>query len=149
MNAICTAAKNGVNVIILTSGPNSDVPMSRFASQHIYNEFLQAGVRIFEYEINTLHAKTVAIDDIYSMVGTFNLDFLSGLKLLEVNVSMLNSHVTEELKNQFLNDLKGSKEINLNSLKKRTKFETIFHRICYSISKTLELFITEHDETKN
>eukprot|EP01080_Neovahlkampfia_damariscottae_P005611 gene5611-9428_t len=120
MDAIITAAKNGVKVIILTSGPNSDVPASRYASQHIYHKFLKNGVKIYEYEANTLHAKTVAIDDIYSMVGTFNLDFLSGMKLLEVNVSMLNSKATEDLKNQFLEDLKSSREINLKSLKKRS-----------------------------
>lgn len=73
--ALQDAAKRGVEVVVICPGEGrTDVPVTRWASQHIYYTLLRSGVRIFEMQSATLHAKTVTIDGIYTSIGSFNWD---------------------------------------------------------------------------
>ena len=62
-----------MEIHILTAG-RSDVPMMRRAARHVYGRYLKRGIRIYEGQARTLHAKTVTIDGLYAAVGSFNLD---------------------------------------------------------------------------
>jgi phosphatidylserine/phosphatidylglycerophosphate/cardiolipin synthase-like enzyme len=73
--ALQDAAQRGVEVVVICPGEGrTDVPVTRWASQHIYYTLLRSGVRIFEMQSATLHAKTVTIDGIYTSIGSFNWD---------------------------------------------------------------------------
>jgi len=51
----------------------SDVVLSQLAGQSLYRRFLKAGVQIYEYQPQVLHAKLIVADDaVY--VGSANLD---------------------------------------------------------------------------
>jgi cardiolipin synthase len=108
--AIINASKRGVDVRILTAGL-SDAPLSRLASHHIYQSFLEQGVRIFEMHKKTLHAKMATIDGIFSSIGSYNLDHWSARRNLEVNMSIIDSAIARELKAQFEKDLTLSLEV--------------------------------------
>ena len=99
------------------------------------------------YEEVLKNFPNVIIDDIYSMVGSFNLDFLSSTKLLEIHVGILSNDVALKLKSQFFEDLENSNEIKLESLKKRNIFRRTLQKICFGLSKIMELFLAT-DETK-
>jgi cardiolipin synthase len=134
MTAIVRAAKRGVDVRILTSG-QSDVPMVRRASQHIYGRFLKHGVRIYELYGTTLHAKTMTIDGLYSTIGSFNLDYWSYNRNLEVNVGMIDPAVAEVLEANFESDLQNATEVTLENWKKRTRWQRFLHWCAYQLMR--------------
>lgn len=74
--ALIYAAKRGVEVIIIMP----HIPDKKFAfllAKTYYDELLEAGVRILEYEPGFVHAKVFAADDEKAVVGTVNLDYRS------------------------------------------------------------------------
>jgi cardiolipin synthase len=119
MRALTHAARRGVDVRVLTAG-RSDVPLVRLASQHLHGRLLRAGVRIFELEKRVLHAKTVTVDGVYASVGSFNLDYWSDRRNLEVSVTVLDRGAATMLEQQFLRDLEGAQEVLLATWARRS-----------------------------
>lgn len=112
VRALNVAARRGVDVRVLVAG-DSDVPLARHASNHLAGRLLRNGVRIFELFGQTLHAKTAAIDSIYGAVGSFNLDYWSYRRNLEVHVAAVDTLLAVELEHQFHQDLKSARELTL------------------------------------
>ena len=75
-NALCLAAKRGVDVRILMPGI-PDKPMVFFMAKSYYPPLLKAGVQIYEYTPGFVHAKSYVCDDKIATVGTINMDFRS------------------------------------------------------------------------
>jgi cardiolipin synthase len=117
--ALVHAARRGIDVRVLTAG-RSDVPLVRLASQHLYGRLLRAGVRIFEMHERVLHAKTVTVDGVYASVGSFNLDYWSDRRNLEVAVAVLDRGAAGALEEQFRRDLQGAREVELATWSRRT-----------------------------
>ncbi len=132
--AIISAAQRGVDVRILSAGL-SDILCMRNASQYIYLILLQYGVRIFEMFKKTLHAKTITIDGYYSFVGSYNLDYWSAMRNLEINVFIANYHIAHELKKHFFQDLKYSNEVMLDNLNKQSILQRFCNWCSYSLMR--------------
>jgi len=132
MRGLALAAKRGVDVRVLTAG-RSDVPLVRLASQHLYGRLLRAGVRIFELQKRVLHAKTVTVDGVYAAVGSFNLDYWSDRRNLEVAVGVLDPGAAVALEEQFQVDLAGAQEVHLVNWAKRTFPERLVGWLAYQI----------------
>ena len=64
--------RRGGTVQLLLAG-KSDVPISRFASEHLYARLMRSAVEIYEYQPQILHAKLLIIDEVV-YVGSCNLD---------------------------------------------------------------------------
>ena len=110
------AAISGLDVRILLPS-KSDVVMMPWASSTFYYSLLKSGVRIFEYLPGMLHAKSLILDE-WMLVGSSNLNHRSLLHDLEVDINITTPTAKATLVQQFLNDLKHSREISLNSWKK-------------------------------
>ncbi len=130
--AIIHAAKRGVDVRILTAGV-SDAPLMRLASHHLYNKFLKHGVRIFEMHQKTLHAKIATIDGIFSSLGSYNLDHWSARRNLEVNITIIDSAIAEDLRKQFERDLELSYEVKLTIFSNRSFIKKILCWLSYHL----------------
>jgi cardiolipin synthase len=76
LHAICTAAQRGVEVSIIVPRKN-DSMLVDWASRAFFNELLEAGVNIYQFEGGLLHTKSVLVDGQLSLVGTVNLDMRS------------------------------------------------------------------------
>ena len=76
------AARRGPVRILLSA--ESDVPVARLASQHVYSWLLRSGVAIWEYQPQVMHTKAFVIDDVV-YVGSANLDTRS----LQLNFELL------------------------------------------------------------
>ena len=72
--ALCAAAKRGVEVRIIVPGPHTDKPLVRDAGRDHYAELLSCGVAIFEYQPTMIHAKTITVDGDFAVIGSINLD---------------------------------------------------------------------------
>jgi cardiolipin synthase len=134
MRAMIRSAARGVDVRLLTAGV-SDVPIARAASQHIYGQFLNHGVRIFEMFDATLHAKTMVIDGLYSTVGSFNLDQFSDKRNLEVNVGMIDPDVARVVEQDFERNLSQAREVTLENWKRRTHWQRFVHWCAYQLTR--------------
>jgi cardiolipin synthase A/B len=66
------AARRGARVQLILAG-KSDVYLSQLAGRSLYRRLLRAGVEIYEYQPQILHAKLILIDDVV-YAGSSNLD---------------------------------------------------------------------------
>jgi cardiolipin synthase A/B len=109
--ALVEAATRGVNVRILVPGPHIDKELVRVAGRGAYEQLLDAGVRIFEYQPTMLHAKSLVVDDCWASVGTVNFDNRSFQLHDEVTLCAWDEGFAGRLREAFERDLERSKEI--------------------------------------
>ena len=65
-------ARAGIDVRVLVPNEHIDLPPIRWAAQYYYEEMLEAGVRIWEYQPTMIHAKLLVVDGRWSIVGSAN-----------------------------------------------------------------------------
>lgn len=112
------AVNRGVKVRLLVPGI-SDVPAASYAGRAFFARLLKAGVEIYNYMGEILHAKTYIFDDCWSVIGSTNLDFQSLRYNDEGNVGILDADFTAQMNKVFEEDLKHSIKINLDKWHKR------------------------------
>lgn len=101
LDALCMAAKKGVDVRIITP----HIPDKRLVllmTRSNYRKLALAGVKIFEYTPGFIHAKSFVCDDKFAVCGTINLDYRSLVHHFECGVWMYASDVITDMKNDFL-----------------------------------------------
>jgi cardiolipin synthase A/B len=113
------AAKRGVDVRILVGGPRTDVRAARLAARGRYEALLGAGVRVYEYEPTTLHAKTFVVDGLWVSVGTMNFDNRSLALNDEATLMVLDSAAGRRMESVFQDDTGHAQEIDLATFRRR------------------------------
>lgn len=103
-------ARKGVKVQLLLAG-KSDIPISQTAGKFLYRQFLRAGVEIFEYQPQVLHAKMMVIDE-HLYVGSCNLDIRSMRINYELLVRIDNRLYAEEANRIFEDSIRHSVKID-------------------------------------
>ncbi len=73
-DALSAAARAGVTVHIITQSWPPDGYLVYFCGQVYSEEVIAAGVRIHEFPAGMMHAKAIAVDGEWAMLGTANLD---------------------------------------------------------------------------
>ena len=119
LKALTDAAARGVDVKILLPG-YSDSALVFYASRHYYDRLLKAGVELFERRGGMLHAKTAVIDDVWSTIGSSNLDTESLLTNDEANAVILGRGFADSMQAMFERDLEDSDQISLKEWEKRS-----------------------------
>ncbi|MEW6739182.1 MAG: phospholipase D-like domain-containing protein [Nitrospirota bacterium] len=112
------AVNRGVSVRLLVPGI-SDVPAASYAGKAFFSRLLKAGVEIYNYTGEILHAKTYIFDDCWSVIGSTNLDFQSLRYNDEGNVGILDADFAAQMNEIFEDDLKHSIRLNLEEWHKR------------------------------
>jgi len=115
--------ERGVEIRILCPGKHSDHYLTRRSSRRLYGDLLAAGAKIYEYKPSMLHAKVLAVDGTWSVIGSTNLDNRSFGLNDEVNVAIMNQGVAKRLEQDFENDLADSEQITYEQWKKRSIIE--------------------------
>jgi cardiolipin synthase len=108
-------AHEGVDVRVLAPGPIHDVPLVRASQRANYEQLLEAGVRIWEYQPSMMHAKTLLVDDWLTVVGSTNLDSLSLNKLGEGSMVLADPEFARKLERCWERDFEYSREISLDT----------------------------------
>lgn len=108
--ALCTAARSGVDVRIVTPGI-PDKKTIYETTKSYYSRLIESGVRVYEYSPGFLHAKTFVCDDQYATVGSVNLDFRSLFLHFECGVWMYRTPAIDDIKTDFVRILESSREI--------------------------------------
>jgi len=118
VKALTDAARRGVDVKIILPGI-TDSKLALYAQRYHYSGLLKSGVKIYEHGTSLLHAKTAVVDEVWSTVGSTNMDFLSLLKNDEVNALILNHEFAVEMEKMFVQDLANSRQIKWEEWKER------------------------------
>ena len=115
----------GVSIVVLVPGSHTDQRWVRLASRRLYGKLLRSGVRIFEYGGGMTHVKALLVDDLWSVIGTTNVDNRSFEHNDEVNVAMRDPAVADRLLQDYERDLAASDEVTLERWERRPLWEKI------------------------
>jgi cardiolipin synthase len=118
--SILSVARRGGSVQLILAG-KSDVALSQLASRRLYRTFLRAGVEIFEYQPQILHAKLFIIDNIV-YAGSANMDVRSLRINYELLVRISEPALAAEAREMFGRDLVHCRRIERLTWKKSRNF---------------------------
>ena len=136
INAMRTAVLRGVVVELIVSSV-VDHRFVRLAQRSYYEELLAAGVQIFRYGQQFLHAKNVSVDGILAIVGSSNIDIRSFQLNEEVNIILTNPETVGKIVSVQLLSLMRSDKINLDDWARRPRHEAFLENIARLISPLL------------
>lgn len=114
LQALKGAAQSGVDVRLMIP-ERADSRLANYASKSYLADVMKAGVKVYLYNAGFLHSKTFVCDDYLSSVGSVNLDFRSFFYNFEISAFVYSKKVACTLKDIFLEDIKSSKLLTLNS----------------------------------
>lgn len=138
--ALGRVARRGGNVQLVLAG-KSDVLVSQLAGQSLYRRFLQAGVRIHEYQPQILHAKLIIVDDVV-YVGSSNLDQRSLTINYELMVRFENKEMAKQAREIFARLVKNSTPVHLAAWRKsRTVWRKMKQRFAYWLLMRIDTYV--------
>lgn len=121
-------ARSGLDLRILVPNKLIDVGLIRWASHSYYDELLEAGVRIYEYQPTMIHQKVLVADGTWSLVGSVNMDVRSKELNQENALGILDRGFAAELERTFFADLESAVEIELQRWRRRFPLRRIPER---------------------
>ena len=120
-DALARAVARGVKVSVLVSGVANTFldRLVRVASRASFGRALEDGVKVYEYRKTMLHAKTVTIDGIWSVIGSINLDNRSFSLNHEGSLVVYDAGIARRLQAIFEADLRHAEEVTAEEWKRR------------------------------
>lgn len=135
--ALIHAARRGVSVILLLQG-KIEYRIQYHASRALYDNLLDAGIKIYEYQKSFLHAKVAVIDQYWSTVGSSNIDPLSLLMAQEANVMVLDQAFAMELRITLQRAMEDSRPVSKIYWGKQSWINRSLNWISYYIVRILQ-----------
>ena len=124
LKAITNQVKSGVEVIFLVP-EIADKKIVYWMTENNFQEILNAGGKIYKFKGGFNHAKTLIIDSDYAIVGTVNIDYRSMFLHFECCNLLMKTPLINEIKQDFLDTLLTSMEVDVVKNKKRNPFKKI------------------------
>ena len=119
LRALTDAARRGLDVTLILPSV-SDSNLVFYAARSHYKHLLKSGVKIYERRGGVLHAKTAVIDDVWSTIGSTNMDLWSFVRDDEVNAVILGEGFASAMEAMFAADLKESDEVRREEWERRS-----------------------------
>jgi hypothetical protein len=120
-SVINAASVSGMSLAEIQQGENrlsrillpaiSDVWISYCVGRYVSWRLLDAGVRVFEYQPRTVHAKTLLVDGDWASIGTANFNHRSLFHDYEINFVTDDGDICAAMEAQFQADLQASNEL--------------------------------------
>jgi cardiolipin synthase len=146
---IIKALNRGVNIKIIVAGA-SDVGISKYAEKYLYRWAIRHGVELYEYKHNILHGKIAVADGNFVTVGSYNINDISALASIELNVDIEDSLFAESteriLKNIIENDCERVRPLEI--LKNQKTYEKILQWFSYELFRLIFTLFTFYFKRK-
>lgn len=126
---LCAAVARGIEIKILVPAKNN-LWYIRLASQSLYRNLLEAGVRIFEKKGPFSHAKAMLIDGKWAKMGSSNCDVRSFKLNYELDFIVEKGDFLDELHSQFNKEIADSQEIHLEDILNKSILRQLVENIC-------------------
>jgi cardiolipin synthase len=135
------AARRGARVQLILAS-KSDVVLSLLATRCLYHRLLRAGVEVYEYQPQILHAKLVVIDNV-TYTGSANLDARSLNINYELLVRIEAPALTRQAEQVFALDLKRCRRVALSEVREaRPVWRRWFERWAYYVLARLDPYLS-------
>jgi len=120
VEALAEAVKRGVDVrVMVPSADASDMPIVQHAAHRNFQQLLDSGVRIFEYQRCLLHQKVMTVDGVWCSIGSSNFDDRSFETNDEITVGFHDRKLARRLEEIFEADRALCIELDAAQWKKR------------------------------
>jgi cardiolipin synthase A/B len=124
LDAMIEAAQRGVDVRLIAPGfTDSNVILN--ATRSTFARLLKGGVRIYERDDALLHAKSVVIDGVVSIVGSANLDMRSFVHNDEVNAIVVSRDFGRRMEEIFRKDEQAAQPLDLERWSDRSLWQRV------------------------
>jgi cardiolipin synthase len=135
-------SRKGATVILILPA-KTDVPMMRMAAESFYRRLMSAGIAIYEYQPQVLHAKLFLIDEV-AYVGSANLDGRSLNINYELMVRLTNPELTRQGREIFDGILANCRRIDEEKWRRGRNFlDRMKARMAYFLLARIDPFIAE------
>lgn len=139
---LMSVARRGGRVQLILPGL-SDIPLSRLAGQSYYRRLLSAGIEIYEYQPQILHAKLFLIDDVV-YAGSANLDTRALSINYELMLRLSNPALAKKGAEIFERILPHCRQIDWEAWKNaRTLLDRIKSRLAHVLLARLDLMVAQ------
>ncbi len=129
LRALRLAALRGVRVYLVVP-EKSNHWYTTWAARAMYEDLLEAGVRIFERRPPFIHAKAMTVDDRMAIVGSSNWDYRSLYSNYETSLAVYDAQFVMHLKLLMIEDLHESRELELVAFKNRPVSHRYLENAC-------------------
>ena len=135
---LSSAVDRGVRVrVMLPSVEGTDNALVQHASHARFEELLEAGVEIWEYDQTLLHQKIMVIDGVWSAIGSTNFDDRSFELNDEIQIGILDEGIASRLLADFESDLKYAHQVDLEQFRNRSIFDKLKDWASYTFNEQL------------
>lgn len=115
-------ARDGIKIDIMMPGVNTDKRVAKIAGEDSFRPLLEAGITLWYYQKTMLHSKIICIDDAISCIGSANFNHRSMLKDDEVNLVLLDTDLSQQLNEHFIEDLEHCEKVDPSRWQERGVF---------------------------
>jgi cardiolipin synthase len=133
--ALIRTARRGVKFSIVVPGAGTDQRWVRLASRRMFGQLLEAGIRIYEYRPGMIHVKMLIVDDLWSAIGTTNLDNRSFEHNDEVNLTVRDERIAARLTADHDADVARSEEVTLEQWRHRPLLEKLVGSVAWVLER--------------
>jgi len=109
--ALSNAALRGVDVRVMVPR-RSDSAVVTFAARSYFDELMEAGVRIYEYQPRMLHCKTLLVDADCAVIGSANFDQRSFRLNFEVCAAIYDVNIASQLSEEYERGFSRSRRVS-------------------------------------
>lgn len=139
-HALTRVARRGGRVRMIFAG-KSDIPMAQDAARSVYRRLLRAGVEVWEYQPQILHAKIILIDDVV-YVGSSNLDTRSLQINYELMLRVADARLAAEARAIIAGDLRHSARITREAWRaEQTLWRRLRQRWAHFFFTRIDMFV--------
>ncbi len=130
VGALQVAALKGLDVNIVLPARNN-LPFVHWATRNMLWEILQYGVKVYYQPPPFDHSKLFLIDDIYSLIGSANMDPRSLRLNFEMVVEVYSRDLANTLKSHFLDRIGRSSQVSLMDVDSRPMPVRLRDSLCW------------------
>ena len=118
LRALKSAALSGVDVRIIFPSIAAHKIVHQ-ASYSYFDDILKSGGKVYLYNKGFIHSKLIIIDDKIASTGSANMDLRSFMLNFEINAFIYDKDIINKISDDFFEDLKNSKEVDLEVFQNR------------------------------
>ncbi len=133
--ALTRVLARGVSITAIVPGPVTDQRFLRLASRRSYGTLVKAGMRILEYQPGMTHVKTMIVDDLWSVIGSTNLDNRSFEHNDEMNVAIRCPATAARLTRDFEADAQKSRQVTFADWRRRPIWEKLIGTLTWLLER--------------